>query len=59
MTKEQIQARIKELERSQENFAASANAQIGRFQGQIEILKEILEAAGQEAEQAAATQPEA
>lgn len=59
MTNEEILARIGQLEERRERFAASANVEIGRFQGQIEILKELLAAPGQEAEPDTATQPEA
>lgn len=42
MTKEEMAKKIEELKAAQEKFLAEANMQLGRFQGQIALLEELL-----------------
>lgn len=45
MSKEEIEAKIKELEAQLTQVMANANQQIGRLSGQIEVYKELLKTA--------------
>jgi hypothetical protein len=42
MTREEIERRIQELEAQRQRIVEQANFELGRLQGQIELLRELL-----------------